>query len=112
MKGMNAQTGKPIEGLEHLRQSVQDILATPVGSRVMRRNYGSRIMQLLDNPVNAALIPQLQAAVVEALGNYEPRLRLNRVLVSGLNDGELNITIEGFYVPDSRAVRLENITVK
>ena len=112
MKGMDVKTGKLIEGIDHLKQSVYDILSTPIGSRIMRRNYGSRLMYLLDQPMNAALIPQLQAAVVESLGNYEPRLKLSRVLVSGLDSGELNITIEGFYMPDSRALRLENITIK
>ena len=34
---MNRTTGTAISGLEHLRQSVGDILSTPIGSRVMRR---------------------------------------------------------------------------
>jgi phage baseplate assembly protein W len=39
--GMNSQTGLSISEVEHIRQSVRDILVTPVGSRVMRREYGS-----------------------------------------------------------------------
>ena len=35
---MNRNTGRAVAGLEHLRQSVADILTTPVGSRVMRRD--------------------------------------------------------------------------
>ena len=35
--GMNAHTGLAISEVEHIRQSVRDILVTPVGSRVMRR---------------------------------------------------------------------------
>ncbi len=40
MKGMDAKTGKVLEGLEHLKQSIIDILTTPVSSRIMRRDYG------------------------------------------------------------------------
>ncbi|HGJ5879100.1 MAG TPA: baseplate assembly protein, partial [Arsenophonus nasoniae] len=39
--GMNRQTGRFISENAHIAQSVQDILLTPVGSRVMRRDYGS-----------------------------------------------------------------------
>ena len=35
--GMNNQTGLSISEAEHIRQSVRDILVTPIGSRVMRR---------------------------------------------------------------------------
>ena len=33
MKGMCAKTGKVLEGIAHLQQSVSDILRTPVGTR-------------------------------------------------------------------------------
>jgi len=91
---MNANTGKSLEGIEHLEQSIRDILATPVGTRVMCRSYCSR---LPDRCVN----------VVEALTNYESRLRISRVIVNGASSEEVDITIEGFYIPDSRVIRLE-----
>ena len=112
MRGMNANTGKTLEGIEHLEQSIRDILTTPVGTRVMRRSYGSRLMYLLDQPMNANLVSAIQASVVEALTNYEPRLRISRVIVNGASSGEVDLTIEGFYIPDSRVIRLENITVQ
>ena len=111
MHGMNALTGKPLSGIEHLRQSIYDILSTPVGSRIMRRSYGSRLMYLLDGPMNDMLIAQIRSAVVEALNNYEPRIKVNRVIVNGTETGRVDLTIEGHYIPDSRVIRLENITV-
>ncbi len=39
--GMNRDTGKAITETDHLRQSVRDILLTPQGSRLARREYGS-----------------------------------------------------------------------
>jgi phage baseplate assembly protein W len=38
MRGMSRFTGRSLGGDAHLRQSVADILATPLGSRVMRRD--------------------------------------------------------------------------
>ena len=40
-QGMNRNTGLGISDTEHISQSMRDILLTPVGSRVMRREYGS-----------------------------------------------------------------------
>lgn len=48
MLGMNAHTGQPLAGLDHLRQIIADILSTPLNTRVMRRDYGSRILELID----------------------------------------------------------------
>ncbi|WP_210454811.1 GPW/gp25 family protein, partial [Pantoea ananatis] len=53
--GMNASSGNAITDLDHISQSVSDILNTPVGSRVMRREYGSLISTNIDTPMNDAL---------------------------------------------------------
>lgn len=76
---MNRTTGAAISGLEHLRQSVGDILSTPIGSRVMRREYGSLVPELIDHPDNNASQVRLFAAVASALLRWEPRFRLTRV---------------------------------
>lgn len=48
MIGMNAKTGKALGGVEHLKQSIRDIVTTPLGSRVMRRDYGCGLYELVD----------------------------------------------------------------
>ena len=76
---MNRTTGTAISGPEHLRQSVGDILSTPIGSRVMRREYGSLVPELIDHPDNNASQVRLFSAVASALLRWEPRFRLTRV---------------------------------
>ena len=76
---MNRTTGAAISGLEHLRQSVGDILSTPIGSRVMRREYGSLVPELIDHPDNNASQVRLFSAVASAMLRWEPRFRLTRV---------------------------------
>jgi uncharacterized protein len=112
MKGMNRVTGKPVSGAEHLAQSIRDLLTTPIGSRVMLREYGSRIPELVDRPTNALLDVELHAAVAEALARWEPRFRLTSVQITERTTaGRITISIEGVVVADGRAVRLEGITV-
>ncbi|CAK8738181.1 hypothetical protein SODG_001876 [Sodalis praecaptivus] len=58
----------------HLRQSVSDILQTPTGSRVMRRDYGSTPLALIDQPQTPALKLQIMSAIYGALLRREDRL--------------------------------------
>jgi phage baseplate assembly protein W len=76
---MNRTTGTSLTGLEHLRQSVGDILSTPIGSRVMRREYGSLVPELIDHPDNNTSQVRLFSAMASALLRWEPRFRLTRV---------------------------------
>lgn len=96
MLGMDRLTGAPLDGAAHLAQSIGDILTTPIGTRVMRRDYGSLLFDLIDAPVNAATRLRLFAATASAIARWEPRLRLTRVgLTQAGADGGVAITIEG-----------------
>lgn len=79
MTGLSRTTARPLDADAHLGQSIADILFTPIGSRVMRRDYGSALPSLLDAPVNGETLVDLYAAAAEALDRWEPRIRLDRV---------------------------------
>ena len=79
MAGMNAATGRDLDGVAHLRQSIRDVLLTRVGTRVGRREYGSTLLDLVDQPLTPATIVDLYAATAEALARWEPRFRLESV---------------------------------
>lgn len=102
MLGLSATTGKPLGGLDHLGQSIRDILTTPIGSRVIRRAYGSRLPQLIDAPINEETIVEIYVATAEALRQWEPRLKLTRVGVEAAAAGAFTIRIEGTYRPDGK----------
>ncbi|WP_346209119.1 GPW/gp25 family protein [Aeromonas salmonicida] len=92
--GMNAATGRTISATDHIIQSVRDVLITPVGSRVMRRDYGSELFYLIDQPQHQATRLRLMAATVQALINWEPRITITNVDVqSGSMDGSLTIEL-------------------
>ncbi len=95
MIGMSRTTGKPLSGDAHLAQSIADILTTPIGTRVMRRDYGSAVPELLDAPLNPGTTIRLFGAVAQALRRWEPRLKLARVRVAGGADGRATIAVEG-----------------
>lgn len=95
MTGMSRTAGAEIDGLEHIRQSVADILGTAVGTRPGRRDYGSLLPQLIDQPMNGAGILRLYAATALALARWENRLRLRRVqLAAGARPGAASLIID------------------
>lgn len=96
MNGVNAQTGRALSGEAHLAQSIADILTTPIGARVMRRDYGSLLPELIDAPFNGATQVKLYGATATALMRWEPRIRLTRIdLAAGSEPGAFVLDIEG-----------------
>lgn len=94
MSGLNAQTGRMIDDADHIRQSIRDILTTRIGTRVMRRDYGSIVPELIDQPGNATNKLRLMAATVIAIARWEPRIALRRALVEVGFDGSVTIDME------------------
>ncbi|EJS9998632.1 GPW/gp25 family protein, partial [Salmonella enterica] len=93
--GMNRNTGIGISDSEHISQSMRDILLTPVGSRVMRREYGSLLSALIDMPQNPALRLQIMVACYSAIQKWEPRIRLISISFERGDTGEMYVDITG-----------------
>lgn len=111
MIGTDAKTGKPLGGIEHLRQSIRDILATPLGSRVMRRDYGSRVPNLIDAPMNRTTLLGIYAAAADAIGRWEPRLRLSGIKVETAEPGKVTLSVTGRYLPEGREITIGGVQV-
>lgn len=93
--GMNRDTGEAITDIEHIRQSVRDILITPEGSRIARRDYGSMLSAMIDWPQNDATKLQVMAATYTALSRWEPRIRLASVKITRNPDGSMQVDLNG-----------------
>ncbi len=112
--GMDRNTGKKIDGLKHLRQSVQDIFTTKIGWRVMRRPYGSAVPGLVDAPMGPWLVTRYYSAIAEALVKWEPRLRLRRMQVDFSNyaNGQMSVSLVGLYVPENKVIRFDDLVLE
>ena len=97
--------------MEHLRQSVRDVLSCPLGSRVMLRDYGSRLFELVDAPLNRSTLIELYVATIEALQKWEPRLAIARVFASSVADGKVTLELEGVYLPTGQPVTVDGIVL-
>lgn len=91
---MDATTGHAMDEAAHIRQSIRDILTTRVGTRVMRRDYGSLVPELIDQPGNPITQMRLRAATVMAVLRWEPRIQITRCGIDIAYNGGVNVQLE------------------
>lgn len=103
MIGMSGINGRAIDDSAHLQQSVRDILTTRVGARLARRDYGSIVPELIDQPANAANRLRLMAATVGAVARWEPRLHITRVHIDADVGGRVVIDMDAVRADGPRA---------
>ncbi|WP_200256141.1 GPW/gp25 family protein [Halorhodospira neutriphila] len=94
---MDRYTGRSVSGVEQVRQRVEDVVLTPVGTRVERRDYGSRVPDLIDEPGDAATALRVSSAVTDAVMRHVPELILSRVrlIPDDAVQGRWQLRIEG-----------------
>jgi uncharacterized protein len=78
---------------EPLAQSLGDLFTTPVGSRLMRRDYGSDLPNLTDAPMNELLKLRIMAATADAIKKWHPELNLTAVKIDADENGKMNLKI-------------------
>ncbi|WP_296699773.1 GPW/gp25 family protein [Thiocapsa sp. UBA6158] len=108
---MSATTGRRLDVLSHLRQSITDILSTPLGSRVMRREYGSLLPDLVDAPLDGVTVLDIIQATAGAIGRWEPRVSVQRVAVRALDAGSVEMDLDLMWRADGGALRLEGLLI-
>ena len=111
MRGMHRATGQALSGKQHLKQSLQDLLTTPLGSRVMRPEYGSHLFELIDAPLNQATLAQMYAATAEAINRWEPRFVLKKVSINQATAGKIELDLQGTYAPTGEVMTIERIVL-
>jgi hypothetical protein len=62
------------QGEQDIKESIQIILRTARGERVMRPAFGCGMHELIFEPINAGTLALVEANVREALTQFEPRI--------------------------------------
>lgn len=120
MAGIDRRTGRVIDNLSSAHQGVEVALSTRLASRVMRREFGGGVVELLGRAMTPALFAAWKQLVATAIDLWEPRFRVRRVLVTGsveeIRTGRAGLMIEADYRPkghlgDFTVERIETFTI-
>lgn len=79
--------------LSDVKSSIKDILLTPLGSRVMLPEYGSRLFELIDRRIDDSFRADLAWYVIEAVQKWEKRVKIDEVKLISLQNNVLKFKI-------------------
>ena len=68
-------------GDEKLKENLKHLLLTRLGSRIMLREYGGSVDQLVHENINDGLIAVLQHQISRAILRFEPRILPQEITV-------------------------------
>lgn len=92
---MNERNGRHISLIDHVHQSIRNILFTRIGTRVEREEYGSLLPELLDMPLTDITLLRCNAAVILAIARWEPRYQIEHAQTQVVpQNGSLAVQIQ------------------
>lgn len=99
--------------IESVKQSVVNILSTNPGERPFLPLFGANIRKYLFENFNQIKASLIEEQVINALSNYEPRVRVLNVNVDGKVDrNEIDVTVEFEIRSPTRDVTSVSFTVE
>lgn len=93
MDTLQIQGRSKMKYLVDIEESIKDILQTPLGSRVMLPEYGSRLYELIDKKIDDEFRANLSWYVIEAVEKWEKRIKIDEVKLVSLNGHKLKIKL-------------------
>jgi phage baseplate assembly protein W len=87
-----------------VRCSIYQILGTRIGERVMEPEFGSRIHELIFEPIDQICISLGRVYTIQAIERWEPRVSLNDVDVR-VNTDQGKMEIFGIYEINKRSIK-------
>ena len=80
---------------DDIRSSLEILLSTEIGERVMQPTYGCNLKRLLFEPLDTSLKAYIKDLIKTAILYHEPRIRLEKVsLEAKSQEGVIEITLE------------------
>lgn len=94
-----------LSGEEDIRSSLEILLSTRVGERVMQAGYGTNLDQFVFESLTASFVTYMRDWIKKAIDFYEPRINLKKVdvVTDRQNEGILFIVLD--YVTRSTNTR-------
>jgi phage baseplate assembly protein W len=87
-----------LAGMDVVRQSIETILDTEPGERIMRPTFGCGLRRYLMMPNTLTTRTAMEEDITTALTTWEPRIQVNKASVTPDDDNPVLVWIEISYV--------------
>jgi uncharacterized protein len=91
---LDSRTVELVRDVEDIHQSLNILLSTSLGERVMQPQYGCNLLDYLFEPLSSSMIGFIKDRVENAILFYEPRIAVEKIEVT--DDGSFDL-IEGRF---------------
>ena len=103
----NAGSVDLVSEIADIEQSLNILLSTSLGERVMQPRYGCNLVDYLFEPLNSTVIGYIKDRVENAILFYEPRIIAEKVNVTAegsqdLLEGRFTISVE-YSIPETNS---------
>ncbi len=93
------RTVQMVEGVDDINESLEILLSTSLGERVMQPKYGCNLVDYQFEPLDVSLISFIENLVEKAILFFEPRVKLKNIDITkpesfDLIEGKLTISID------------------
>ena len=77
------------EDVVAVKNSIENILSTPIGSRPFQRAYGSKLYFFVHEPMDKITEEDIRVSIIQAIEKWEPRVTIDmkKTAVNRLPDG-------------------------
>src|SRR5882724_2032214 len=90
----NSQSVEMVSPEEDINQSLNILLSTSLGERVMQSTYGCNLQDYVFEPLNSSVIGYIKDLVTNSILYYEPRIVAEKIEVTAADSFDL---IEGRF---------------
>ena len=92
----NAKDIVMAEGYQDIYQSLEIILSTQPGERILEQDFGCNLQQMIFETLNLTSVSLMQDTIRRALVLYEPRIDVNRILIiqNEILSGRIKIEVD------------------
>lgn len=95
-----------VSDMEDIKQSLNILLSTSLGERIMQPDYGCNLNDYMFEAMNSSLIGIIKHHVENAILFYEPRILVDNVDVAAefadLIEGRITITVD-YTIPETNS---------
>lgn len=96
-----------------IRNSLYNLMTTPIGSRYRQPEYGSRLHQFIHEPVTDDTAFELEALLIQSIARWEPRIQIIRPqsYVRAMNDPPGFNIVMTYNIPKASQISNLGLTV-